>query len=111
MAIYRIPLPQGVPQFTQQTLIDGVTFNIRIHWNEREEAWYFDLLDDENAPIVTGRKMVADWPLLHRSVDARLPAGQFFTIDLTGNGIDPGLNDLDDRVVLQYFDAESMAAL
>jgi len=55
--------------------------------------------------------VVADWPLFHRSVDARLPEGRVFVVDLTGEGEDPGLDDLDVRVLLLYFDAEAVEAL
>lgn len=111
MTIHQIALPQGDPHFEQQVQLDGLTYNLLIHWNEREEAFYMELLDDDNEPIVSGRKMVADWPMLHRSVDARLPAGELLVVDITGNGVDPGLYDLDKRVVLMYFDADSMAEI
>jgi len=110
MAIYRIPLPKGIPQFTQKIILDNETYILRCHWNEREEAWYFAIEDADENPIVSGRKMVSNWPLLHRSISTDLPAGQLFVIDTTDSLADPGLNDLDERVVLLYFDAVSMAA-
>jgi len=111
MTILRIPLTTSSPHFEQEIQLDGVAYRMVIHWNEREEAFYLDLLDDDNVSIISGRKMLPDWPLLHRCRDARKPAGQLFVVDLTGNGEPPGLNDLDERVVLLYYDAVSFAEL
>jgi len=108
MAILRIPLPQGLPQFVQQVPLDGRTYTLRFHWNEREESWYMELADAEDVTIIAARKLVANWPLLHRRPDERKPPGELFVIDATGPGVDPGLQDLDQRVQLQYFDAEEM---
>lgn len=108
MTIHRIPLEAGNPQYVQQVQFDGVTYGIRMHWNEREGAWYLDLLDAADDVIIAGRKLVADWPLLHRCVDARKPPGQIYCIDKSGRGEDPGFDDIDDRVVLLYYDAQEL---
>lgn len=110
MAIFRIPLPTGVPHFVLQTQLDGETFELRIHWNEREEAWYLEIADVDGVTIVASRKLVADWSLMHRVADARKPLGELLVVDLTGEGVDPGLNDLGERVELNYADEAEIAA-
>jgi hypothetical protein len=108
MAIHRIAFSTEDPHFIQQTQLDGVFFGFRVYWNEREAAWYFDLLDSSNNPITLGRKIVAKYPLLHRCIDERRPAGELYVIDLSNTGIDPGLNELDKRIVIVYYDADEM---
>ena len=110
MAVFKIPLPTGVPQFVEQTQLDGLTFTIRIHWNERESAWYLEIGDVDGVVIVASRKLVANWPLLQRVTDERKPPGEIYCIDLTDEGVDPGLDDLGERVDLVYIDAAEMAA-
>lgn len=110
MTIFRIPLPTSIPHFVLQTQLDGETFTIRVHWNERESAWYLELADLEGVTIVASRKLVADWSLLHRVTDDRRPPGELVVVDLTGEGIDPGLDDLGERVELNYADAAELAA-
>lgn len=110
MATYRIPLPTSNPHFVEQTQLDGLTYTLRIHWNEREEAWYLELGDVDAVPIVASRKLVADWPLLQRVKSERKPPGEIYVIDLTGMGIDPGLDDLGKRVDLIYIDAAEVNA-
>lgn len=108
MAIIRIPLPQGIPQFVQQTSLDGRTYQLRFHWNERESSWYLEVADAEGTVIVAGRKLVANWPLLQRCISEEKPPGEIFVVDPTGSDVPPGLDELDERVQLQYFDAEEM---
>lgn len=108
MAIFRIPLEQDFPEFVQQTQLDGITYTLRFHWNEREESWYFELGDVDDNPVVASRKVVADWPLLHREQSEDKPPGSIWAIDLTGEGQPPGLNDLDERVIILYFDEAEM---
>lgn len=110
MSLFQIPLPQDVPHFTQQVILDGETFTLRCHYNEREDSWYLDLLDVEQNPIVCGRKLVADWPLLHRSRHESLPPGQLYMVDVSEVGEDPSLDDIGSRVILIYADEEELAA-
>jgi len=108
MAIHKIFLEKKTPNYTQQVLLDGITYIVRLHWNERERAWYFDLLDASNSPIISGRRLVANWPLLHRCADPRKPPGEIYCIDRSATGQDPGYDDVDDRIVLLYYDAEEL---
>lgn len=110
MSFHQIPLPQDVSHFVQQAILDNVTYTLRCHYNERENSWYMDLLDVEQNPIVCGRKLVADWPLLHRSRHTSLPPGQLYMVDLSDAGIDPSLADIGSRVILVYADEVEMAA-
>ena len=110
MAIIRIPLDQDSPEFVQQTQLDGITYTLRFHWNEREQSWYLAIGDVDDVPIVTSRKMVSEWPMLHREQSERKPPGSLWVVDLTGSGEPPGLSDLDKRVVLLYLDEEEMEA-
>lgn len=102
--IFEIPLPQNVPSFVQQTQLDGITYNFRIHWNEREASWYLELGDVDDVSIVASRKMVPDWPLIYRVRDERRPPGELLMVDLTGQGIPAAIDELGDRVILLYLD-------
>ncbi len=108
MAILRIDMPQDSPQFVQQTQLDGETYTFRFHWNEREEAWYLQIGDVDDVPIISSRKLVANWPLLMRVTDSRRPPGELYLVDPTGSDTDPGLKELSNRVELLYFDEEEM---
>lgn len=108
--ILEVPLPKNVPAFVQQTQLDGQTYNLRVHWNEREGSFYLELGDVDGDPIVASRKLVPDWPLIFRVRDDRRPPGELLMVDLTGSGIPPQLDELGERVVLLYFDQAEMDA-
>lgn len=109
MAFFEIPLPQDEPHITEQVILDGVTFTIECRWNERESSWYLSLYDVEGEPIMTDKKMVADWSLTYRLLHDDRPAGDLLVVDVSGTGVDPALSDIGERVILVYADEAEAA--
>ena len=81
------------------------TFKFRFHWNERDAAWYFEILDANGVSLLAGRRVVVDFPLIGRFHDPRLPPGEITALDTSNQGQDPGLADLGERVLLIYSEA------
>lgn len=105
MTTLAIPLrTTGYPAISQEIELDGRLYGLALRWNEREEVWYLTLSDQAGAPIVAGVRVVVDWDLLRKCVDARRPPGTLMAVDSTGEG-DPGLSDLGDRVKIVYVEA------
>lgn len=96
-----IPIPVDTPDTSLRVPLDGVDYIIRLHYHEREDRWYLDLLTAENAEIVCGIKLVSNWPLLRRLVDTRRPPGNLIAMRAVGD--EPtGFSDLGRSVVLGY---------
>lgn len=108
--IRTVPLTSDVENFTQVTALDGTNYVFVFRWNERAQAWHFDLYTEDGEPIAMGVRVVVSWPLLRRCVSARRPPGELIAVDTTGQG-DPGRSDLGARVQLQYIEAETVAEL
>jgi hypothetical protein len=90
--------------------LDGVTLTFRFRYNERAGAWFFDVLDEDEDPIIYGRKITVSWPLFGwRELDTRLPGGRLLACDTTDGDTDPLLEDFGTRVVLQYVEAADIA--
>lgn len=101
-----IPTTPGVPFYTQKTRLDGVDYVLTFRYSQREDRWYLSLADNEEVPILSGLKLVANWPLLYSyHYDTRVPPGELFASDLSGDETPPGLNELGEglRVQLIYF--------
>lgn len=126
MAFLVVPTTVAFPEYTQRTVLEGREYVLRFIYNEREGAWYLDISDSDENPLMLGMKLVADWNLLRRATDARLPTGELYAVDLAGSdqsedvagrrailqiARDPGRNDLGDdgRVELVYVDAAEVA--
>lgn len=97
------------PHVRHRVRLDGRDYLLVFDWSGREGAWYVHILDASGSPIVTGRKVVANGKLGHRSIDPRRPAGLLMAVDPTGAG-DPGIDDLGRRVFLVYASAAELAA-
>lgn len=109
--VRKIPVTSAQTLYTQVTTLDGQEYNLTFAYNFRELAWYLDVTDVNQVPIAAGIKVVVDWDLLKRCVDPRRPPGVLFANDLSGAGLDPGLDDFGTRVELLYFgDAEAEEA-
>lgn len=103
-----IPIPSPLlPSFTQRSKLDGREYVIAFVWNEREARWFFDLADENGDPIVSGVKVIPNFPLLRRVVDARCPPGELAAVDNTGDA--PILfSDLGTRAVFVYYAAAEL---
>lgn len=118
----RIPTSTTFPLYSQTTTLDGVDYVLRFLWNQREGSWFFSLLDADEDPIVEGLKVVVNLPLLRLVTDERKPPGVLLAVDTTAPevdraagekvlALDPGLEDLGERVLLLYFSEAELASL
>lgn len=110
MAVLVIPTPNDQPYYSQKVRLDGRDYLFHVAYNEREDRRYLSIHDEEDEPLVSGIKIIANWPLLRSyRFEPRLPPGELMAIDLTGDDSPPGLNELgeDRRVELNYFEADA----
>jgi hypothetical protein len=108
--LQQLPLKPSIPFQKFSTTIDGTTYVFNLRWNTTDAAWYFDLLDQDENPIVSGVKIVLGVALGRRSSDARMPRGAFMASDLMNTGKDAGLDDLGTRVAVYYYPFEQWFA-
>jgi hypothetical protein len=105
----RIPVTSSAPLYEQRTTLDGQDYIFTFYYNARDFSWYFDIADQDGEAISAGVRVVVDWDLLKRVVDARRPPGLLVANDLSGAGLDPGADDFGSRVELLYFEAAEVA--
>lgn len=85
--------------------LDGGVYRFRFTWNSRAQAWVMDVLTEAEEPIVSGVRVVVNFPILDQFEDSRLPPGKLIVVDTGGTGEEPGRNDLGARVQIVYFEA------
>ena len=99
-----LPFDSTDPHYTVTVPLEGARYVFCLDWNAREEAWYLSINDLENEPILSGLRIVADWtPLRRFHYLDNIPPGEILILDTSGEGMDPGRNDLGDRVLVLYF--------
>lgn len=109
MSVVTLPLRNDLPHYTFQAELDGVTYGFELWWNDRAETWFMSLFTSDDLPIAVGLRVVVDWPLGIRCVDARMPPGVLIAQDTTGNRQDPDFAALGSRVLLLYFSKDELA--
>lgn len=80
--------------------LDGLVYLWDIHWNVRDNAWYFDLREGDETLIIGGVKIVLGASLGSTSTHPFFSAHLVTATDTTGSGRDAGYDDLGDRVQL-----------
>lgn len=76
-------LESGLTDQTIHDTLDGVPVTLRIIWNERFKYWTMSIYDRQQAAIITGVKLVRDYPLISRFNLSQL-AGDFIFYRVSG---------------------------
>lgn len=98
---YRLSVPLQNEQFI---------FDVR--WNSRDEAWYLDLREEDQTPILLGIKLLVGAPIGEGSNHEFFRTRTFEVVDTSGLGVDAGYDDLGARVQMVVTDAsESLKPL
>jgi hypothetical protein len=104
----QLPLDAADPNYRVGITLQDTPYNFDVYWNERDQAWFFDLYDVNESPIITSVKMVLGAFLLARCTDPRKPSGAIIMADLSGQGQDATIDDLGSRVVAMYFTVDEL---
>lgn len=103
-----IPLIPSVPHYRVATTLADVTYVIDVRWNTREAAWYMDVFQEDETPIRQGIKIVLGTALGNTTIDPEWPPGYFYATDTSGQGLDAGLDDMGERVILVWYEASEV---
>lgn len=106
MADFFLPIDSSDAAYTVDIPLSGTIYRFAVAWNTRSQNWSFSIGLPDQDPIVAGLRIVGDWQYSQFFTDARLPPGRLYSVDLSGTGLDPGREDLGDRVVMVYNDGE-----
>lgn len=104
----QLPLEPSVPNYRVGCAIGGRQFIFDVRWNTRSEAWYVDILLEDETPLAHGLKIVLGANLGRRIVDTSRFLGMLSVVDTSGEGRDAGLDDLGTRVQVWFFGLEEL---
>ena len=104
----QLPLRPSIANYRVGTVLDDTVYLLDVRWNGRAEAWYLDVLTEDEERIRSGIKLVLGSALGRRCVDARFPAGILIATDTSGAGQDAGFDDMGERVQVLYFTAAEL---
>lgn len=99
-------MPVSIPFLVSEThyklncTIDDKLYVFRPRWNSRDEGWYFDMYEADDVPVIINVKIVTGVPLGRRSHHVFFDSHIITAVDTSGQGLDPGFDDLNRRVVV-----------
>jgi len=104
-----LPLVPSVPNYRFSSVLNGVQYIFDVRWNTRDEAWYFDLLSEDETPIRSGIKIVLGTSLGASSTAAFFQNNILVALDLSKAGRDAELDDLGTRVRVFWSSIDDLA--
>ena len=98
-----IPTRSDVANYYQRTVLDGVVYNLRFYYNDRDNSWYLSISDVNGTPIRTGIKLIPNFPLMFRMADFTVWAGGILWLaDARPIALPPVLADMGVNSLLIY---------
>lgn len=106
--ILEIPVNSEFSSYEFQTTLELTVYSFRFKWNARMERWSMSIYNDVGEPLVEGIPVFAGPLVMEQYVYDGLPPGIIVFVDSTGENIDPGRNDLGDRVRMFYITSDEL---
>jgi hypothetical protein len=110
MAVHLIPLLPSQPDYLFSVVLETTPYGMHVCWNDRDAAWYFDVLDAGGTIIQAGIKIVLGAYLGRAMRVSPFTDGVFIAVDTSRAGLDATFNDLGTRVLLYYVPALDLLA-
>lgn len=101
---------KSFPSFIENITLDDIVLNFKFIWNGRDNAWYMDISDSINDPILQGIKVINGWELIARYTDIRLPQGALLVVSLNSDEEIIDRNGMIDNYSLIYLTEEELDA-
>lgn len=95
-----IPFLVSDCNYTLTCPIDDYQISFDVRWNSRDEAFYFDMYEQDDTVICLNVKVVVGIPLGRRSKHSFFDNHIITAIDTSGKGNDPDFDDLNNRVLV-----------
>jgi hypothetical protein len=112
MPAVRLPLSPSNPNYGFAIDLAGITYSLGFRWNERDAAWYMDVVDVDGKMVAAGLKLVlGQWVGFRHVAVPNFPRGVFILGDSSGQNVDAGLDDLGARVQVTFYSFTDLAVL
>lgn len=96
------------PNYRFSTALGDATYIFDVRWNESDSAWYFDMLEVDETPIVTGAKIVLGTYFGRRSTHPFFISNILTAVDTGADNLDPGYDDLGTRVEIWHYTTDEL---
>ncbi|CAI2787775.1 Uncharacterised protein [Serratia ficaria] len=100
----------GLTTQTMQETFDGYPVTLKLKWNERFGFWSLGIFDRESNPILSGIKLVQNFPLMG---DFHLTqfGGELLFLKVNGDKDRPDLESIGGDHILLYIEKDEVSEL
>ena len=106
-----IPFLPSQTNYTLGVPIGDVRYLMPVRWNPRDNAWYFDILNEDKSIICLNIKVVLGVNLGRRSMHEFFKTNMFFAFDTSNQNLDAGYDDLGDRVKVVHVTLDDLTGV
>lgn len=97
-----------IKSFSEIVPIEGTEYLLQFYWSDREQAWYLSIANQDETPLASWIRLVADSNLLRRFRSfGTVPPGYLMAWDSSGQSQEIATQaDLGNRVLLTYITSD-----
>jgi hypothetical protein len=104
MSNYQLIPTYQDPFYTQVVQMEGTSYLLTWNYSQREDCYYLSIATPDAISLADGIKVVANWPLLHKWADNRLPPGELICkSNSTTQDPAPGLGQIGDGLAYTLY--------
>ena len=104
MSILQINIDTEQAITSQTVNLEGQDYILRFTWNNRDNSWNMDILLPADVPIIMGIKLVVNYELISRYIQANVPPGMMILYN--DDNIQYNRNDIDNTHLLLYITSD-----
>ena len=104
MALLKLPLRHDVYHYSYSIELDSILYNLEFRYNTHAAKWIMDISTNLFEPIITGIPLLLGVNLFGRYVNANLPPGILFLVNMGISNEDGDRDDFGDNVILMYLE-------
>jgi len=105
MALLELPIRTDIGKYNFRAPLDGITYTFRFRWNTRATAWFMDIKDVNDTPLVMGVKIVLNIELLASFKHLAIPQGTMLAVNLENENQAPTRDNFGTEIRLVYNEA------
>ncbi len=110
MSTLEMPVRSDLPAYQFQIDLEEKIYTLAFKWNDRKERWVMSILTSEGVEVLMGIVLLTDVAIVDQylNISVEMPPGRFFVIDETGEGKNPGIDDLGNDIKLFYLTSDEV---
>src|SRR3990172_3141789 len=105
-----LPFIPSVAFYRFGTVLDGDPYIFDVRWNSRDAAWFFDLFELDETPIILGVKVVLGAYLGRTANHPLMNAGVIVARDVDGKDVEAGFDDIGTHVEVRRYTLTEISA-